>query len=94
MRLLKCQMGKLSIALGYIGGAIGSQRERRAKTILSLRASVAAASFMSRVGSYCAVQPPSTGMLAPVMERADDVHRNTVNAPISSVVTNRRVGCA
>src|SRR4030095_13694280 len=41
-----------------------------------------------------AVQPPSTGRSAPVIDAAASVHRNAVSAAICSTVTNFFVGCA
>lgn len=40
-----------------------------------------------------AVQPPSMGMAAPVMERACSPQRKTARAATSSTSINRRVGC-
>jgi hypothetical protein len=53
-----------------------------------------AAGRLRAVMSYCAVQPPSMGNAVPVIDAAASVHRNTASAPICSVVTNWRVGCA
>src|SRR5918996_1713537 len=42
---------------------------------------------------HCAVQPPSTGSAAPVIEAAASLARNTTSAPNSSGVTNCLLGC-
>ena len=41
----------------------------------------------------CAVQPPSTGSAAPVIEAAASLARKTASAPISSTVAKRLFGC-
>lgn len=41
-----------------------------------------------------AVHPPSMGSAAPVIEQASSPQRNTTNAAISSISTNRLLGCA
>ena len=47
------------------------------------------------LNGHCAVHPPSMGSAAPVIDdAAEPVQRNTASAPISSVVTNLRVGWA
>src|SRR5262245_18667483 len=43
--------------------------------------------------AQCAVQPPSTGKATPVIEAAASLARNTVRAPISSIVAKRLFGC-
>ena len=47
-----------------------------------------------RDDAQCAVQPPSIGSTAPVIEAASALHRNAVNAATCSTVTNCLVGCA
>src|SRR5205823_4772832 len=41
----------------------------------------------------CAVQPPSIGSAAPVIEAAASLARKTASAPISSTVANFLFGC-
>src|SRR6476619_5349139 len=43
---------------------------------------------------YAAVQPPSTGRLAPVIWAASSLHRNSASEAICSTVTNSFVGWA
>jgi hypothetical protein len=84
---LKCRLATVSIARGYSAG-ISSARE------CALPAEAERARLAIAGPAYWAVQPPSMGIAAPVIERAARVQRNTASAPISSVVTNCRVGCA
>jgi hypothetical protein len=84
---LKCRLASVSIARGYRAG-IRNARECTLPAAPERTRRAIAGSV------YWAVQPPSIGMAAPVIERAARVQRNTASAPISSVVTNCRVGCA
>ena len=44
-------------------------------------------------GRYCATQPPSMEIGAPVIVAAASEHRNTASAPIYSGVVNFVIGC-
>ena len=49
---------------------------------------------VGEVHGQCAVQPPSMGMMAPVIEAAPSLARNATSAAVSSTCTNFFVGCA
>src|SRR5512147_1621787 len=50
--------------------------------------------FLAHAASYCAVQPPSMGSMAPVIDLASSPQRNETRPEISATVTKRLVGCA
>lgn len=84
---MKYRLGLVSIAGAYCVTDATEQHEKNEPRLMLARLEGKATGEI-----YCAVQPPSTGSAAPVIDWAPSVARKTATAPISSTVTKRRVG--